>query len=292
MAGLGEMRHVAFLGQGASNGVYRVETEKGIFVIKVTKPSAPRRLGVANSFLALANRRVGPGVVLFDDTGRIHPQDFLIEEYVPGIHLHRLDAKAASELGTALARLHSLPIGPFCGTLDQPTWRTYVQDRITALLEHSRAATPEPLHGEIRTMVALVVKQGERLNNRLEARRHCVVHTDVIPLNVIATSDRGMVLIDWEWVRIDVPEWDLASALKAFPMEPDALAAFWEAYGMGNHPEILEFVSILNYLHIVAWRTCAFYADGEYRDVADKFLADLEVEMDWLRSHLSLPISG
>jgi Ser/Thr protein kinase RdoA (MazF antagonist) len=285
-AGIGELRGHSFLARGAGNEVHRVETGQGVFVLKVAKPEHGSRLGFEHAFLAKSEGNFGPGVRHFDGSGVHHGQELLVEEFLVGAHPFHLGVPEAAALGEALRVLHSADTAPFATFLDKPSWKGYLASRVVPQLERSREFSPSSVHGEIEAMVAGAGERGRFLTPRLEMRQRGLVHTDVIPLNVVSTKDRGMVLIDWEWVRIDLPEWDLGSVLKAFTMEEGALDSFWAAYALGHDPDILEFVGILHHLNVVAWRLCAFYEQGGYREVADTFLADLEVELDWLRTHL------
>lgn len=285
-AGIGDLRGHSFLARGAGNEVHRVETDQGVFVLKVAKPEHGSRLGFEHAFLAESDGKFGPGVRHFDGSGGHHGQDLLVEDFLVGAHPFRLGPPEAAALGEALRVLHSADTAPFATLLDRPSWEGYLASRVVPQLERSREFSPGSVHGEIEAMVAGAGERGRFLTQRLEMRPRCLVHTDVIPLNVVSTKDRGMVLIDWEWVRIDLPEWDLGSVLKAFAMTPGAIDAFWKSYALGHDSDILDFVGILHHLNVVAWRLCAFYEQGGYREVADTFLADLDVELDWLRAHL------
>lgn len=284
-AGIGKIRAHGFLAQGGSNAVHRLETDRGAFVMKVSKPSVPSRLCFENAFLALAGGEIGPRVRYYDGSGEHHGQALLVEDFVPGSHPFRLDQSAAAVLGLCLRKLHERPVAPFSSILEKPRWQDHLEGRVLPQLELARDESPKALHGEIVAMVALTRDLGARHTARMAAHPRTLVHNDVIPLNVLATSE-GMVLIDWEWVRIDIPEWDLGSVLKAFEMDSTAQEAFWEAYGLGHDPELMEFVGILHHLNVVAWRLRTFYGNKEYQDVAEKFLADLDVELAWLRDHL------
>lgn len=285
-AGIGESRGHSFLAQGAGNEVHRVETSRGRFVVKVAKPEHGSRLGFEHAFLAQSEGRFGPEVRHFDGSGIHHPQELLVEDFLVGEHPFHLGVPEAAALGDALRVLHSADTAPYAAFLDRPSWNDYLLTRVASQLERSRKLSPSSVHGEIEAMRFRAEEHGGRLASRMERHPRSLVHTDVIPLNVISTEDRGMVLVDWEWVRLDVPEWDLGSVLKAFTMGEGALESFWGAYALGHDPEILEFVGILHHLNVVAWRLCAFYGQGGYRDVAGTFLADLEVELEWLRAHL------
>lgn len=283
-AGIGGLRTHGFLAQGGSNAVYRLETDRGVFVVKISRPSVPSRLGFENAFLASTDGAIGPRVRYYDGSGDHHDQPLLVEDFVPGNHPFRLDDSAAAELGVCLRKLHESPVAPLASILETPRWQDHLEGRVLPQMDLAREQSPKDLHDEILAMVGSARSLGGRLAARMAAHPRALVHNDVIPLNVLATPE-GMVLIDWEWVRIDIPEWDLASALKAFEMDATAQDAFWEAYGLGHDPELMEFVGILHHLNVVAWRLRTFYGNGEYRDVAEKFLADLDVELAWLRDH-------
>ena len=285
-AGIGRLRAHGFLAQGGSNTVHRLETDRGMFVLKVSKPTVPSRLGFENAFLTVAAGEIGPRVWHYDGSGVHHDQALLVEEFLQGSHPFRLDDVAAAALGASLRKLHSRSLAEFVGILTRPDWQTHLDERVLPQMALAQEASPRELYGEVLTMVDSARRLGTRWTSRLGAHPRSLVHNDVIPLNVLATSD-GMVLIDWEWVRIDIPEWDLASALKAFEMDASAQGAFWEAYGLGHDPDLMEFVGILHHLNVVAWRLRTFYGNGEYRDIASRFLADLDVELDWLRVRLS-----
>lgn len=284
-AGIGRHRGHGFLAQGGSNTVYRLETDRGLFVLKVSRPSVPSRLAFENAFLAVAAGEIRPRVWHFDESGGHHDQALLVEDFLLGSHPFRLDVLAAAELGSCLRRLHREPLAPYAEILTCPDWLSHLEERVLPQMALAQKASPRELHGEVLAMVESARRRGAGYASRLACHPRSLVHNDVIPLNVLATPE-GMFLIDWEWVRIDIPEWDLASALKAFEMDSTAQEAFWEGYGLGHDPDFMEFVGILHHLNVVAWRLRTFYGNGEYRDVAEKFLADLDVELAWLRDHL------
>lgn len=285
-AGIGCFRTHRFLAQGGSNEVHRLETGPGDFVVKLSRPSVPSRLVFEHAFLARAAGEIGPRVHFLDERGGPDGQAVLVEDFVEGTHPFRLDEASGAALGTCLRKLHATSVGPFEAVLEKTRWQDHLDRRVLPQMDLARDEAPRTLHAEVMAMVEAAQTLGVRLDSRMVSHPRTLVHNDVIPLNVLATPE-GMVLIDWEWVRIDIPEWDLASALKAFEMDVTAQEAFWEAYGLGHDPDLMEFVGILHHLNVVAWRLRTFYGNGEYRDAAEKFLADLEVELAWLREHRS-----
>ena len=111
------------------------------------------------------------------------------------------------------------------------------------------------------------------------------MHGDVIPLNLIF-SNGDCKLIDWELARFDFPEWDLASVKKAFRFSGNSREAFFAAYGNHYDENVLWFVSLLHYCNVVLWRICDFYVRKHIQTNKEKFLSNLNNEMNWIRENI------
>ncbi len=283
-AALGKLQSCRRFAEGAASTVYRLHTDGGDYAVKVAKPGRPSRLKVEHALLEKMGGKFAPAPRYFDGMHQHHPEDILVEVFVEGAHPFQLDQTQAGALGRTLRAIHATETSAFGNFLEASDWEAYLGVRVKSQWERARADSPPKTHAEVGTMIAAAFALARKLALRLSERKHCLVHTDVIPLNVIATPEQSMVLIDWEWARKDMPEWDIDSALNSFKMDQAALAAFHEAYALGYDAEILEFVGILSRLNIVCWRLKAYYAEGEYRDKSASFLADLNEELNWLRT--------
>lgn len=73
---------------------------------------------------------------------------------------------------------------------------------------------------------------------------------------------------------------------KAFRFEEGARERFENAYGRSLDSKKLRFFSLLHYANVALWRVCSFYVRGENRDIAEKFLTELDQEIAWIRIHL------
>lgn len=275
------VRRVSHLADGASNRVFLVDSDVGKHVCKLTRPGCVRRLPYEAGILPRLASGIGPALVAIRTMDGNQPADLLLQEHVRGMHMHTLDVRHAHLLGECLRVLHSQPATAFEGVAERPDWRDYLASRIRGQFDLCRSIAPKPLVEALVGVIDRIAALGEGLSGDLSGMRRSLIHGDLIPLNALFSDDK-CCLIDWELSRLDHPEWDLASVAKAFRFADKARDAFWEAYGNACNPDILRFVSLLQYCNVALWRTCSYYVRGENRLIASKFLAELDDEMLWL----------
>lgn len=164
--------------------------------------------------------------------------DFLWMEQAQGRHLYLLNASEARQLGRSLRAIHEMPIDGLQVRLEAPTWDDYFQNRLLAQLAMSRSHCPSDLHGTLESLLKAIRNFGMKFGNRLAGHGQCLVHTDLIPLNVlfdedlcilIGSSDASIIRngISFRWIR----HFNL-------PMEPDPnsnppMGVHWIATGYG-----------------------------------------------------------
>ena len=279
---------VSHLGEGASNQVFLVDSGVGKHVCKLTRPGCVRRLPYEAGILSRLAPGIGPALVAIRTMEDHLSADLLLQEHVGGVHMHTLDVRHARLLGERLRVLHSQPATVFEDVAERLDWRDYLASRIHGQLDLCRSIAPEPLVEAFVGIIDRIAALGGNLSDDLGGRTRSLIHGDLIPLNVLFTDDKGC-LIDWELARLDHSEWDLASVAKAFRFADDAQDAFWEAYGSVRNPDILGFVSLLQYCNVALWRACSYYVRGENRHIATKFLAELDDELLWLHANMPEP---
>lgn len=140
----------------------------------------------------------------------------LVSAYVEGETLDLSSARAPglmTQIAALLRRLHTISPPP-----DLPVFCPIAAAR--------RYLEALPLH----VLPAPRGRIAARLDSLRQAPARCLVHGDLIPENFIRT-DRGILLIDWEYAGSGASETDLALTLSNFALSEGDANAFVAAYG-------------------------------------------------------------
>ncbi len=263
---------VEVLGGGVSNGVWRVDSPDGSFVVK----QARGKLRVADDWTANRERTltegealqvvasVTPGlvpavvdvdadaVVLITRAAPAQWRDWKTILLATGDHGHdrsadadasaEREASTAHEVGSALAAWHGATTGErLAGTrMDDP--QTFEQLRV------------DPYHRTVMHRYPDVAGLVADVVDDMASRRVCLVHGDLSPKNVLVAADpptahsvgaRGLWVIDFEVAHWGEPRFDLAFLLSHLLMKSvhqprrssvhrAAGAAFLDAYERGR----------------------------------------------------------
>lgn len=285
----GEDVQVTPLNSGASNDSYLIQSDSRILVFKETKLGAIPRLMNEFSILAEMQGCVGPIVYSFRPRGKHYAKDSICEEYIDGEHLSALDLNHAAALGKKLRQLHEFPVERLPASLDVLEWNQFLELRLKTQLHLIQGVVSDSLQNLFEQMLHQVNLWGARLHLEFIQAKRVLVHTDLIPPNVLfRRSQQDCVFIDWEWARIDVPEWDLASIYKTFQMDDQAKEVFRKSYGLDYSASILDFITTMHYLNVALWRCTAFYVRRQYYDTPEHFIRDLQLEIEWIKEKLEI----
>jgi Ser/Thr protein kinase RdoA (MazF antagonist) len=160
-------------------------------------------------------------------------ESVLIEEWIPGTVLDDRTAEPyAAAAGRLLGSLHAteLPDGTE-PVLSTDLWLENARDDLMFLRdgEHLEPATADAL--------AAVLDGPKPATAR--ARR---VHLDFCPENFVLGAAGGLTVIDNEWARVGVSEFDLARTLTRWPMRRAVWGRFVAGYkAVAPPPEAFEF---------------------------------------------------
>jgi thiamine kinase-like enzyme len=113
------------------------------------------------------------------------------------------------------------------------------------------------------------------------------VHGDLIPLNILQQGPASFRIIDWEGLRLDEPEADVATLFKAYRCDAAQQQAFERGYGPGLRPQRLRFRRLLHDLQVAAWRLACQIPVAEGAAL-EKALAEAREELDWAREALEV----
>jgi len=284
-AGLGNIHNAYPFASGANNELIMLEYQDKKAVLKKTKAGAVQRLHNEKTVLDVTRGTIGPVIYYCDNTHIPNDCSYLIEEYVEGTHLHELSCHNASLLGTQLRIVHDFPVTNLKRELEMPSWTDYFETRLMTQFTMAKTAAPTSYLNAMDKYLNQILKYGKSIDTKQEMHQVSLIHTDLIPLNILFT-DNSCKIIDWELARIDFSEWDICSVLKAFTFTDDSMNHFRDSYRREINQKRLDMVSLLHYCNVALWRMCSFYCKGENRIIKEQFLNELHTELDWIKTHL------
>lgn len=279
--GFGELRSVRPLGSGAANESFRIEFSRWTLVYKRALDGHNPRLRQEFELLRHPRNIWGPRA-----WSHFEDPDGLLEDLVPGKHLFILKSRQAFSLGRQLHRLHTADASSI-PCLDVPGCKAYLAQRLLPQWEELWPLAPLEVLRRVERALLTFEAEASHWDACGSEQSTTLVHTDLIPLNILFQDSDRCSFLDWEWARVDAPEWDLASLLKAFRFEPSALTAFWEGYALPFDPGRLRAVSAMHCCNVVLWRLRCLHVRHEHQD-SPLFRNELEEELDWLDQNLEL----
>jgi thiamine kinase-like enzyme len=206
-------RRVATIAGGMTNRNYRVTTDHGDFVVRISVRETGE-LGIDrdnehdNSVLA-AEAGVGAPVV-----ARVEEPEALVVGFVDGVTLtpadFAADPRRVSALARGLRRLHQAP--PFARDFDM----VQVQNRYLGIVE--RGGYPLPADYD------RYADRAKRLGAVLTQtrRRTAPCHNDLMPGNFIESDGPGshLWIVDYEYSGNNDPYYDLGDAINELELDP------------------------------------------------------------------------
>jgi thiamine kinase-like enzyme len=216
---------------GMTNRNYRVTTNAGDFVVRVSVPETGE-LGIDranehhNSILA-ADAGVGAPVI-----ARVADPEALVVGFVEGVTLTPKDfedPRRVSELAAALRRLHAAP--PFARDFDM----VQVQTRYLRIV----ADNGYPLPADYARYAERATRMGDVLTRTRTRTAPC--HNDLMPGNFIESDGPGshVWVVDYEYSGNNDPCYDLGDAINELELDPDAAEQLVTEYHGGPRPREL-----------------------------------------------------
>ena len=233
-AGLGAPTHMEALSGGVSSDIWRVELGGKRVCVKRALP----RLRVAQVWEAPIERNryerqwmqaaghavpgAAPRVLAWDDAAGLFAMEYLdYPVWKKLLSEGRADPGFASKVGTSLASIHRATAGKADVEHAFPTDQIFYAIRLEPYLVASAARHPD------------LADRLQRLVQRTAASKHCLVHGDVSPKNILVAG-HGPVFLDAECAWYGDPAFDLAFCLNHMLLKciwvPAARARFMECF--------------------------------------------------------------
>lgn len=238
---------MTFLTRGANNLIYRLHCDNLSLIAKIGVNAKFKNLDKEYLFLNQV-KDIGPEVFFFDICGENHLH-VIIESFIDGYHPYQMNYEQLNNIGQKIALYHSVNHSQFI--FSNETWLDFIDNRIPLIDpqkdEHSLASTVIEKKEQAKKLGFSIYK------NKIKTVP-VLVHGDLIPLNLIIGKDGSFKIIDWECIRYDDAESDLATLIKAFRLTDDQIVTLLQGYNRAIDKQILEFRLLLHYLQVIAWR--------------------------------------
>ena len=246
-AGLGTPTRMQTLEGGVSSDIWRVDLPGASICVKRALP----RLRVAQVWEAPIERNryerqwmqtaghavpgAAPRVLAWDDAAGLFAMEFLdYPVWKSLLREGRAHPAFAAKVGSSLAAIHGATAGKAEVAQSFPTDAIFYAIRLEPYLVATAAKHPD------------LADTLQRLAQRTAASKHCLVHGDVSPKNILVAG-HGPVFLDAECAWYGDPAFDVAFCLNHLLLKyvwvPQARAAFLECF--------LAFSSA--YLRAVTW---------------------------------------
>jgi len=301
--GLGDLvKRPTAVAQAWSNAVYRVDTTKGAFAVKLFAPSMPhallRRLrrGMALERQVLATglipmpqpvHRHGEWIVELPDTTT--PRFVRCHAWVVGAPASQpLDRALIEQAGTYLGQLHAMH--QIAGDTSQlPRLGINRWNRAVESASHNEL----PFAAELACLTPLVRSLAADLDELRRQRRPMrLSHRDYDPKDTVISDAGQLVVTDWDYAGPVLADVELIVSATSFAERDEAVIDFIQAYraagGDAVHADPLAMTAELADLDWLLRNVEAFARSGEHDITADErtvrdLITSLPAEVDKLR---------
>lgn len=191
------------LGGGEINDTFLLDCDARKVILRVARYEDQKSLMAEAATLALLDLSGVPRLIFFDENQRLRNKLWILESYIKGRHVPRLDASQFRNLGMLLARVHA-------STLKEEridVWASFLKRRKQygdekALLNH-----PDKRLRSLIRRARDYVKTFQEEHSSL----HCsMIHGDATPTNILIDDDK-VSLIDWEFSHFNDPVAEFAT---------------------------------------------------------------------------------
>ena len=217
------------LGRGLVNESHRVVRDGRVYSLRM--PTAePAPTGVDREWecrvLALASAAgLAPTIV------RCEPRrGVLVAQWEEGPALRPDEARgldAAVRVAELTRRVHALPLPGNARIVEPADWIEHYRDALSRLPPGARQALRMP--GRADGADALQAESERRLGGLEALTPRVLCHSDLHPANLVRT-ERGLVLLDWEYAHVSEALWDLAGWACNNDLEPAVRAVLLASY--------------------------------------------------------------
>lgn len=216
---LGEVINITKISGGLMHKMFKVETTKGIYCIKVLNPEVMSRDTALNNFILsesisnLAKKNKIPVSSALDIDGnyltKLDDMYYMVFDYIDGKTLKddEITVEHCKRIGKILAQIHSLnykEIGLEPNIVQYTKlydWKSYINNS-----KFSEISYKEVYLKNYKKYNSMLKRANERFN--ASNKNQTICHNDMDPKNVMWNNDNP-IIIDWECAGVSNPEREL-----------------------------------------------------------------------------------
>ncbi|GAC1387566.1 MAG: hypothetical protein NVS1B7_0560 [Candidatus Saccharimonadales bacterium] len=185
------------LGGGEINDTYRLDFVGGSKILRIAKYVDQNSLHQEAHALQLVSFPEVPKLIFFDSESRIQDRLWIIESFLPGISVERLNLAQYNSLGALLAKIHKIP----SGHIGVNIWSCFLDECKMFGNEYLLLNHPEPRVKHLITCFHSYIKEFQPQLDKLPSS---LIHGDATPSNVLIEGE-SVSLIDWEFSKYKDP---------------------------------------------------------------------------------------
>lgn len=272
-----KLRYIShkFLSFGAHNAHYLIKVKKHSKKINlVIRISCYENIGSLKreyKILKSTKGKFGPVVYLYDDTRSIIETEYIVEEFINGPLIQREKNDSISNnfietMAQFYSELHrkkySVPkILNFSGKY---SLKKTIDYHFLRRFQRTTGSIKNTLKEEIENLITIFINYTDTFQNDYFNVKHvCLIQGDPTEGNVFywepnKTNNKAKVkLIDWEFARYDLPEFDLSFFMDTYDLTHYQQNYFLNKYKFPNdeiYRKRLQIVWLCHIYRIIAWR--------------------------------------
>ncbi|MAG76049.1 MAG: hypothetical protein CL811_04735 [Colwelliaceae bacterium] len=236
-----------FLASGCHNDNFLLITDKDKLVLRIETNHQFKNMAREYSFLKKTKGKLGPKVFLLDNSKKIIPHNYLIEEFIEGKHPRKVDSKFIKSMAHWYKDLHK---NRRKGMLN-PLEKTSATKRYKKA-KHTLGKDKEKETTEIYKLVKNCFNDNKKV---FASDKYLALnHGDPSRRNIFYEHGQdNPKLIDWEFVRFNIAEADLAFFIWSYELDSRQINYLLKQYGYKKSKKRLYLAMIRHSWAMLAW---------------------------------------
>jgi len=233
----------SFLASGNHNDNYLIETTGNKYVLRIENNPQFKNLKKEYNLLKSLKSGLGPKVYFFDNSHKIIPTDYFVEEFIEGKYPKTLNDKFIILMAEWLKKLHT----------QKKLGKKY--SLLKAIKPYFRNVNNYRSAIDIKTInkIDLLFDKASDFSRKNDdifgsSKKLCLLHNDLSRGNIIYDGKK-IRLLDWEFSGYNFPERDLVYFMQSSKLNDKQRSLFLKTYGYSTTKagkKRLLIISLLN----------------------------------------------